>query len=133
MIVSLGKHANPIDWCPRRPHLVSYHQDDDENQHGGHDDPSDDDDHGPAKDLRLHEVAPHVLRLGVELHAAHHACGRQRGDDIIIDGQHAEVVLAPRRQVVDQEVLARRGDHSVATETKQTEIFSICCRRSDEE
>lgn len=87
-------------------HLVTYHQDNDEYEHRGHYYPSDDDDHGPAEELRLHEVTPHVLRLGGELHTADHSRCRQGGDDVVVDGQDAEVVLSPRRQVVDQEVLA---------------------------
>lgn len=86
-------------------HLVPYHQDDDENEHRSHYYPSDDDDHGPAEELGLHKMTPHVLRLGGELHAADHACRRQGGDDVVVDGQHAEVVLGPCCQVVDQEVL----------------------------
>lgn len=90
----------------RETHLVPYHQDDDENEHRGHYYPSNDDDHSPAEELRLHKMTPHVLRLGGELHTADHACRCQGGDDIIVDGQHAEVILGPCCQVVDQEVLA---------------------------
>lgn len=93
--------------------LVPYHQDDDENEDWGHYYPSDDDDHCPAEKLRLHKMTPHVLWLGGELHTAHHAGCCQRGDDVIVDGQHTEVVLGPCCQVVDQKVLAWWGDHSV--------------------
>lgn len=94
-----------------RTHLVPYHQDDDEDEHGGHDDAADDDDHGAAQELRLHEVAPHVLGLGGELHAADHPRGCQRGDDVVVDGQHAQVVVGAGRQVVDRDALAARRYH----------------------
>lgn len=87
-------------------HLVANHQDYDEDEHRGHYYASDDDDHRPAQELGLHKVTLHVLRLGGELHTAHHSRGRQGGDDVIIDRQDAEVVRRPRSQVVDQEVLA---------------------------
>lgn len=99
--------GNPV----LRTHLVPYHQDDNEDEHGGHDDAANDDDHSAAQELRLHEVAPHVLGLGGELHAADHPRSRQRGDDVVVDGQHAQVILGPRRQVVDKEVLAGGRDH----------------------
>lgn len=107
-----------VEWIrrDRQTYLVPNHQDDDENEHRGHYYPSDNDDHSPTEELRLHKMTPHVLWLGSELHAADHTCCCQRGDDIIVNSQYAEVILGPCCQVVDQEVLAWWGDHSVAKE-----------------
>lgn len=94
-------------------HLIADHEDDDENQDGGDDYAPDDNDHGAAQELGLHEVAAQVLGLRGELHAAHDPRGRQRGDAVVVDGQHAEVVLRPCGKVIHQEVFTRWGNHSV--------------------
>ena len=73
-------------------------------------------------------MTPHVLRLGGELHTADHACCCQRGDDVIVDGQYAEVVRGPCCQVVHQEVLAGWRDHPVVKERREgreAQLFSL--------
>lgn len=90
--------------CPVR--LVPDHQDDDEDKHRGHDDPTDDDDHGAAQELRLSKLAPSSLGRGAEMDTAHHTCGSEGRDAIVVHGKDTQLVLTSRCQVVDPERLA---------------------------
>lgn len=92
-------------------HPVAHDEEDDEGQHRGHDDAADDHHDGAAQELGLHEVAAQVLRLGGEVDAAHHAGGGQRRHLVVVDGQHAQVVVGAGRQVVDRDALAARRYH----------------------
>lgn len=98
-------------------HPVAHNEEDDKRQHRSHDDPANDDHDGAAKKLGLHKMAPQVLRLGGEVDAANHPGGGQRCHLVVVDGQNTQVIVGAGRQIVYQDALAARRDHS-ATETK---------------
>lgn len=56
-------------------------------------------------------VAAPVLGFGAEGHAAHQLGARQHRDAVVVDGQHAQLVVPRRRQVAQQEVLVVGWDH----------------------
>lgn len=91
--------------------LVSDHQDDDEDEHRGHDDATDDDDHGATQELRLSKLALSGLRRGTKVDTAHHTCGSEGRDAIIVHGKDTQLVFTSCRQVVDPECLALGGNH----------------------
>lgn len=103
----------PLGGIAAVAHLVADHEDDDEDEDRGHDYAPDDDDHSAAQELGLHEVAAQILGLGGELDAAYNPRGRQGGYAVVVNCQHAQVVLRPGSQVIHQEVFARWGNHSV--------------------
>lgn len=98
-------------------HPVAHNEENDKREHRSHDDPANNDHDGAAKKLGLHEMAPQVLRLRGEVDAANHPGGGQRCHLVVIDGQNTQVIRGARRQIVHQDALAARGDHSV-TEKK---------------
>lgn len=97
-------------------HSVAHNEEDNESEHGSHDDPPDDDNNGPAEKLRLHEVAAQVLWLRGKVDATNHPGGRQRRHQVVVDGQHAQIVVRTRCQVIHQDVFTGGGDHSVEEE-----------------
>ncbi len=77
------------------PRLVAHHQDDDEHQQRGHDHGAHHQDHGAAQQLSVQRLALRVLVPGVELHAAHHVSGSERGGRVVPGGQHTQVIESP--------------------------------------
>ncbi len=93
-------------------HPVAHDEEDDEGQDGRHDQATDDDHDGAAEELRLHEVAAKVLRIGGEVNAAHHTCSCERRHGVVVNGQNAKIVRGSCCQVVDRDAFAGRRNHS---------------------
>lgn len=98
-------------------HPVAHNEEDDKSEHRGHDNPSNDNHNSAAKKLGLHEMASQVLWLCGEVDTAYHPGGGQRGHLVIIDGQHTEVVVGTRRQVVYQDAFTGRWYHPVSRQS----------------
>lgn len=94
-------------------HPVAHNEENDKREHRSHDDPANNDHDGAAKKLGLHKMASQVLRLRGEVDAADHPGGGQRRHLVVVDGQNTQVVVGAGRQIVYQDALAARGDHSV--------------------
>lgn len=95
-------------------HPVAHDEENDKREDRSHDDPANYNHDGAAKKLRLHKMAPQVLRLGGEVDAADHPGGGQRCHLVVVDGQNTQVIVGARRQIVYQDALAARGDHSAS-------------------
>lgn len=64
-------------------------------------------------------MASQVLRLCGEVDTTYHPGGGQRGHLVIVDSQHAKVIVRTSRQVVYQDALTGRGYHSVTRKKKK--------------